>query len=168
MKATSKGRKEAFLDMCLPVPYCGCWLWLGSGTQAGYGHFYFNGKVQLAHRASHEIFKSAIPLRMLVCHRCDTPSCVNPDHLFVGTHADNASDKFAKDRGERNPVVARINRSKTHCNRGHMYSPENTRISSQNDRICRTCESARLWYRRMRLKMPLSLELYENAQKEIV
>lgn len=76
----------------------GCWLWLASNVR-GYGVFGLNRKTPLAHRVSWEMHNGPIPVGRLVLHRCDTPSCVNPDHLWLGTHADNMRDMAAKRRG---------------------------------------------------------------------
>ena len=76
-----------------------CWIWNASKDKKGYGNFYFNGKKTLAHRASFEIHNDKIPVGFLVCHKCDNPSCVNPDHLFLGTYKDNTDDMMKKKRG---------------------------------------------------------------------
>lgn len=65
---------------------------------AGYGQMNVGGRPQLAHRLSWQIHRGAIPEGMYVCHKCDTPACVNPEHLFVGSSMDNARDKCAKGR----------------------------------------------------------------------
>lgn len=79
----------------------GCWIWRGARDAAGYGVVRVDGKSRRAHRVSWELHRGPIPDGMLVCHRCDNPPCVNPDHLFVGTHGDNQADKVAKGRQAR-------------------------------------------------------------------
>ncbi len=76
-----------------------CWLWKPSGKKKPYGQIRVNGKSLLAHRASWQAHFGDIPQGLLVCHRCDTPRCVNPNHLFLGTHKDNMRDCAAKGRG---------------------------------------------------------------------
>lgn len=82
-----------------------CWLWIGSTYRFGYGHFRrkINGKwiMYKAHRYSYEYFKGQIPKGMLICHTCDNPACVNPNHLYSGTHKDNVDDMFSRNRKSR-------------------------------------------------------------------
>lgn len=76
----------------------GCWNWIGDIGVGGYGRIWYNGKTVKAHRLSYEKFIGPIPEGILICHTCDNPKCVNPKHLFLGTHQDNNSDKTNKDR----------------------------------------------------------------------
>jgi hypothetical protein len=82
----------------IPVPEAGCWLWERSRTKAGYGDFRMGDRHFLAHRASYEAFKGAIPSGLHVLHACDTRCCVNPEHLSVGTNTDNIHDCCRKAR----------------------------------------------------------------------
>ena len=76
-----------------------CWLWTGCKTAAnGYGRIRIDGSKVSAHRYSWELHNGPIPAGMLVLHRCDVRACVRPDHLFLGTHSDNAKDCVAKGR----------------------------------------------------------------------
>jgi len=75
-----------------------CWRWLGGYSRSGYGKLEVAGKTVRAHRLSYELFVGEIPDKQMVCHSCDNPACVRPDHLFIGTGQDNTNDKVRKGR----------------------------------------------------------------------
>jgi hypothetical protein len=103
MIGRGKGRglsaEERFNRSFIPEPNSGCWIWEGAPAgNNGYGRISVESKHMVAHRFSYELHKGAIPHGMLVLHTCDTPLCVNPDHLFLGDNQSNSDDKVAKQR----------------------------------------------------------------------
>lgn len=92
-------QQNRFMAFVEPIPIAGCWLWTGGTNPKGYGYFYpTSSETRRAHRFSWELFVGPIPRDMLVLHKCDVPSCVNPDHLYLGSAKDNASDRDRKGR----------------------------------------------------------------------
>lgn len=86
-----------------------CWEWQASkGNKYGHGQFYANGKRDFSHRVSWKIKNGAIPNKMCVLHKCDNPSCVNPNHLFLGTRQDNTRDMLEKHRQGRKLTIAQV------------------------------------------------------------
>lgn len=124
----------------------GCWLWTARTNDSGYGCFWFNGKVTLAHRASYEIFGGLVPEGLELDHvkerGCLNRHCVNPAHLEPVTHQDNVR------RGDAGAHWS----SKTRCPVGHEYDEENTYVDSTGRRNCRECSRNRVRAYRARKK----------------
>lgn len=96
--STGKPAEERIAERSTYVPFIGCRLWFGASVPQGYGVMFFNGRQQYAHRVAWQLKHGPIPDAMLVMHRCDTPACVNVDHLELGTASDNMQDMMRKGR----------------------------------------------------------------------
>lgn len=90
--------EKFFKSISLSDHPTGCWIWEGKKDSDGYGIIYIKKNIR-AHRFSYELFIEKIPNHLLACHHCDNPTCVNPNHLFIGTALDNARDRDSKNRG---------------------------------------------------------------------
>lgn len=85
----------------IKVNAVGCFEWQGAVHKGGYGVVTFGGRQQQAHRVSFGVFRKVIPDGLCVCHRCDNRKCINPSHLFIGTHKQNSEDMVRKGRAAR-------------------------------------------------------------------
>lgn len=108
-----------------------CWRWLGTVDSKGYGTIIHEARRHRAHRIAWELSRGPIPDGSYVCHKCDNRLCVNPDHLFLGTHAENMADMSSKGRA--------AGKSKTHCVRGHERIPENLYFRLGKGAQCKVC-----------------------------
>lgn len=88
---------DRFRSFALPRLDSDCWSWNGNKHKQGYGKIHVDGKTELAHRVSYELFNGPASGYM-VCHKCDNPECTNPEHLFLGCAMDNMQDKISKGR----------------------------------------------------------------------
>jgi hypothetical protein len=121
-----------------PVPITGCWEWIGARESRGYGNVKIAGHVRKAHVVVYEALRGTIAAGLECDHLCRVPWCVNPDHVEVVAHAENVR------RGAARWVPGERQRAKTHCPRGHAYSPENTYTQpGTGGRACRACDRER-------------------------
>lgn len=113
-----------------------CWTWLAGKDRDGYGQYGVDGRSVKAHRHAYELEVGPIPEGMDIDHVCRNRACVRPDHLRPRDHAENSADRVS------------FQAAKTHCPKGHEYTPENTGPAGANGRRCRTCDRERVARRR--------------------
>lgn len=111
-----------------------CWEWTGAKTRNGYGQASLGGVRAMAHRMIYEYFVGPVPSELDLDHLCRVRACVNPWHLEPVSRSENL---YRSDR------VGKYNLLKTHCPKGHGYTPGNTRITGKGGRVCRACERSR-------------------------
>lgn len=119
----------------------GCWSWRGTTALRGYARVYTrladNKRVYvLAHHVSYMLHVGNIPLGLQINHHCDNPICTNPSHLYAGTQYENVQDRVRRGRSKGGGW------DKTHCVKGHEYTPENTMLDKRGYRKCRECDKA--------------------------
>jgi len=138
-----RGNIENIFYRWLPVDWSddACWEWQGAiNPQSGYGILWHGGRIHAAHRVSYEIHFGQQVNSGVVCHKCDNPRCVNPNHLFLGTHADNVADKVSKNRqarGERHGM-AKLSDSDVKTIRHLRKQGETLRSLSARFGVCET------------------------------
>lgn len=113
-----------------------CWIWTGSRLPSGHGRINLAGRVEVASRVSFYLHHGRWPV--FACHHCDVAACVNPAHIYDGDAVSNMADMIARGRHSE--------ASKSHCVRGHEFTPQNTRIYTARggvERACRACARER-------------------------
>lgn len=138
----------------------GCLIWRGKQDHNGYARIYYKGETTRVSRLSIMLFKGPIPDGMLALHTCDNTSCVNPNHLYVGTHHDNNMDCVKRGRHKRGNKAkpAQFHKGRTNaekakgCANGHLWTPENLYMAPKGTRQCRICNSNWLINKKKKLK----------------
>lgn len=135
-----------------PDPVTGCMVWR-CNTQERYARFSVNGRGWYVHQVAYALaHESLLPANLVVRHTCDNTRCVRPDHLMIGTQADNNRDRWMRGRYVATTYGAQ-RKASTRCTRDHEYTPENTRWY-RGGRRCKTClrEDQRAYYQRQKEK----------------
>jgi hypothetical protein len=118
-------------DKTMPIPESGCFVYMGDLSEGGYGRIWLNGRNVAVHRVAYERERGPIPAGMALDHKCRVRACWNPDHIEPVTSRENTL---------RGVTAAAANFAKTHCQNGHEFTEENTRVWRRMRR-CRKCHS---------------------------
>ena len=136
-----------------------CWMWTAGTNRFGYGKFSARGKTVGAHRYAYILFNGSIPSGLLVCHKCDVPGCVNPEHLRLDNSSGNTRDMVSKGRHGAHMKAG------THCRKGHEYAVVGTFVYNGKfpKRHCKECKRSA---EKRRRGTPEKLEAYRKYQRE--
>lgn len=126
--------KKRLMNLSYPEPNTGCFIWIGATYNNGYGFININKRSVSAHRLSYFVHKGIIPENFIVDHLCNNKYCINPHHLEAKSQKDNLL---------RSNSASTLNILKTHCDKGHEFSNENTRLNKQGSRECIACLNER-------------------------
>jgi hypothetical protein len=118
-----------------------CWFWIGCCDAYGYGAIRINRNTEKAHVVSFQLNGGVAPNGAHVLHRCDTPQCVRPDHLYLGGYSENAHDRGSTGKSGHNSFL-------THCRHGHEFNVQNT-YWHNGHRRCRVCSREVMRKRRL-------------------
>lgn len=146
MKQQGVSDLDIFLQKVLKTD--DCWIWMGWKDKDGYGGLTINKKQWRAHRWIYQHINGPIKKGLFICHRCDNPSCVNPEHLFEASHTENMLDSIKKGRHSRQILA----KTRTHCKHGHEAIPENLVKLTSGVKSCLLChrKKSREWAQRKR------------------
>jgi hypothetical protein len=123
-----------FFQDKIKITESGCWEWTKGKVSYGYGVAWYKGQGCRAHRLSYQLYFGEIPDGLCICHKCDNPTCINPEHLFLGTNKDNIRDRDAKGHN--------ANDRKKYCKFGHEFTIDNT-YNYCGSRYCKMCHCLR-------------------------
>lgn len=136
-----------FESKFIPEPNSGCWLWMASLGEKGYGEFWFENQMRRAHRVAWALYRGTIN-DLHVLHHCDNRVCVNPDHLYLGTHVQNMAQRESRGmtiRGSRSPLAKLTEEDVAYIRRSTMTRRELMQIYNLSSGAIQHILQRRTW-----------------------
>ena len=142
---TAKSPAQRLKDRLKEDINSGCWEYQGAKFSEGYGQIKIHSQVYRAHVLAYSLFVGEIPEGMNVCHHCDNPSCCNPSHLFLGTHAENMADKVAKGRQAKGEALSHTKKTPVLVHRAKSLRSDGLTIRQTADKLNVSTASITRW-----------------------